>query len=756
MTCKKTNFICTIALVNFIVAPLAIAQATVLEEVIVTAQKREQSLQDTPIAISAFDAAALEQQGISNIGDIGQFTPNVQIVESPSSSTAATIAIRGASTFNPAITWEPPVGLYLDGVFIGKNVGSIFDITELERVEVLRGPQGTLYGKNTLGGAVNLITRKPSGEFGGKLRPSVGNAGYYSVFGSVDTPAIELAGGRLAANIAVFRQERDGFTDNIEDPLGSPLANPASSNEFKTIDSKAGRIALLWEASTVELTYTYDHSKKDTTPPAGQLTDVPANSALDIGGGTLLPVDGVLSPYLTNDSKRASTISNDQSFFENSETRGHALQISWDAGSWGALGDVTLKSITSYRAMDWEDFIDIDGSPLDFFHSQRDIEYDQRSQEFQLIGQTERIDYVVGAYYFKEQGDVLNPISFMSVYGFPTNNNEYGMHNQSLAAFGQVDWSPSASWLNDRLTLSFGLRWTEEEKEQYIFHPDAAPIIPFTETDKTWTNLSPSFVASWALTDAINVYGKAASGWKSGGFNGESTTQALFLQPYDPEEVTSYELGTKSRWLNDRLQINAAVFQNKLEDMQFTVFVSGGGAASTVENAGKATIRGFELELLARPLEDLLVSANFGYLDPQYDEFIEVDPFTGLTADFKNDRDFPYAGEYTASVGLEYSIGAFNWGALSARLDWSYQDDYVPYVNPTQNSASQIESYQLLNARLTLSEVPVGEGKTLRLAAWGKNITDEDYRVSTIPFGLWATSYFGEPRTYGVDLTFEF
>ncbi|MCB1676052.1 MAG: TonB-dependent receptor [Halioglobus sp.] len=753
---QKKQLVCAVALANLLAAPLAIAQSGVLEEVIVTAQKREQSLQDTPVAISAFNAAALEQQGISDVYDVGQFAPNVQIVETPSNSTAATIAIRGSVTFNPAITWEPPVGLYLDGVFIGKNIGSIFDIVELERVEVLRGPQGTLYGKNTVGGAVNLITRKPSGELGGKLTVNVGNEDMYSVFGSVDTAAVDFAGGSFKANLGLFKKERDGFTDNVPDPFGNPLAGPPSSSAFKDINSDAARLALLWEGSAVDIAYSFDYSDIESTPTSGQLTDVPAGSGLDVGGGFILPVDGVLNPYLTSDSKRASAISNDQSWYENSKTMGHALHIDWDAGNWGALGDVILRSITAYRDMQWEDIIDIDGSPLDFFHSGRDIDYDQTSQEFQLVGQTERTNYVAGLYWFTEQGDVINPISFMSIYGFPTNHNEYGMDNETIAAFGQVDWRPGWSWADDRLTLSVGVRWTEEDKEQYIFHPDAFPVIPFTEVDDSWSNVSPTFIASWELTDDISVYGKVSEGWKSGGFNGESTTQELFVQPYDPEEVTSYELGLKSRWLDDRLQVNLAAFENKLEDMQFTVFISGGGAASTVDNAGKATIRGFELEVLAQPIEPLTISLNYGYLDPEYDEFLEVDPFTGETGDFKDSRDFPYAGENTASLGLQYDVAVYDWGHLTARLDWSYQDDYVPYVNPAQNAVSQIDSYDLLNARLTLSEIPVGDGQSLQIAAWGKNITDEDYRTSTIPFGLWAVSYFGEPRTYGLELSYQF
>jgi len=754
--CKLTL---AVALVNGILAPSAMA-IPALEEIVVTAQKREQSLQDTPIAISAFDAAAIEQQGISDVADIGQFTPNVQIAETPAGSTGATIGIRGSVTFNPAIYWEPTVGIYLDGVFLGKNLGGIFDIAELERVEVLRGPQGTLYGKNTVGGAVNLITRKPSGEFSGKVMAGVGNEGYYSVATSIDTPAVELAGGILSANIAALQQERDGIVENIDDPFGSAGAGPRSSSDYKSVNNKVGRLVLNWQAGDMELSYAYDHSKKKNTPTAGQLTDVPAGSALPVdftGDGTpdfFFPVDGVLSPYLSSDSKQVDHLSNNRSGYEISETRGHALQLSWAAGELGALGEVTFKSITAYREMDWADLIDIDGSPLDFFHSERDVEYDQRSQEFQMVGHTEQTDYVLGLYYFREKGTQYNPITFMAHYGFPTNHNELGIDNTSLAAFGQLDWRPAM--FDDRVTLTLGLRWTKEEKVQTIYHPDSMPVIPLTEADKSWTNVSPSFVASWAVRDDINVYGKIANGWKSGGFNGEAQTQALFLQPYDPEQVTSYELGIKSRWSDNRVQVNAALFQNELEDMQFSVFVSGGAAASTVDNAGKASIRGFELELMAQATDNLLLTFNYGYLDPEYKEFIDVDPFTGQSGDFKDVRDFPYAGENTASLGVEYTFGEFAGGELSGRLDWSYQDDYVPYTNPTQNAVSQIEAYDLINARISLSDIPVGEDRSLQVAAWVKNLTDEEYRVNTIPFGLWATSYFGDPRTYGVDLSYHF
>lgn len=749
MVYQKKQLAAGVALAGVLIAPLAVAQSGALEEVVVTAQKREQSLQDTPVAISAFDAHALDKQGIDGVFDVGHFAPNVQIVETPSSGTGASISMRGAVTFNPAITWEPPVGLYLDGVFIGKNLGSIFDIVDLERVEVLRGPQGTLYGKNTVGGAINLITRKPSGEFGGKLTGNIGNENLYSVSASVDTPAVDVAGGSLMANIGLFTKERDGFTDNVADPFGNPMAGSPPSSDFKSLNTDAGRLSVLWEGDAVDVSYSFDYSDSKNTPPLPQLTHVAPGS----------PVEDLLKPYLESENERADAISSDQSWYENSKIWGHALDINWDAGDWGVMGDVSLRSITAYRKLDWEDIIDIDGSPIDLFHSERgNIDYKQLSQEFQLIGTTERTNYVLGLYYFEEEADVINPISFFARLGMPTWNNEYGLDNDTIAAFGQIDWRPEWAWASDRLTLSFGARWTREEKDQYIYHPDADPVIPYTTGDDKWNNVSPAFIASWELTDEINVYGKVSQGWKSGGFNGESTDRESFLKSYDPEEITSYELGMKSRWLDNRLQLNMAAFENKLKDMQFSVFTGGGGASSTVDNAGKATIRGFELELLAQPVEELIISANYGYVDPKYDEFIDVDPFTGEVGNLKDSRDFPYTAKNTASIGIDYTVGNFDWGMLSARLDWVYNDEYVPYVNPEQNATSQIDSYDLLNARVTLSEIPLGNsGQTLQVAAWGKNLTNEHYRTSTIPFvDLWTVSYFGEPRTYGLELSYQF
>ena len=720
---------------------LAQSDSVTLEEIIVTAQKREQSVQDIPIAVSAFDSAAVERQKISRITDISVFAPNVEIIDTPTNTTAATIAIRGASAINPAITWENSVGIYVDGVFIGKNLGAVFDVAELERVEVLRGPQGTLYGKNTLGGAVNLITRKPSGEFGGKLTGEFGNEGYWSARGRIDTG--EWAG--LKATFTLYKEERDGFADNVADPFGNPFAGPPSGDEFQDANEEAARLALLWDLTdSLAASYTFDYSDQDVSPRLGQLTQTSLNSYLSSGG--------LQDAYLTSEDERADKGSNDWAFQEKAVSRGHALDLVWSGDT------ITLRSITAYRELEFDDLIDIDGTPVDIFHSGRQVDYDAFSQELQLTGSWSSLDYVLGVYYFDESADVFNPITFFGAFGVPTLNNSYGLDNSSVAVYGQADWRPAM--FDDRLTVSLGARWTEEDKDQYIDHPGF-----FTaETDDTFDNVSPTVALSWSFTDDITAYARYAQGWKSGGFNGEASSEEGFLEGYDDEEADSYEVGLKSLVWNDRLQLNAALFYNEITDFQLSVF-EGAAAASLVASIPEFETQGGELEMVALLTEDFRVNLAYGYLDAEYSKFPR-----DFTLFDKDDAGIPYSPEHTLTVGMDWTLARTGWGSWDLHVDASYTDDYVPFIDPDQVATSQIDDRTLVNARLAWSEIPVDENGALVIALWGQNLTDEDYRINTIPFGGvdqrvdpnggsgvgWTTSYFGAPRTYGIELTYSF
>ena len=778
-----------LALASALPAAPALAQLE-LEEVIVTAQKREQALQDTPISITAFSEVEIDARRITNVRDLSVLAPNTQVAPSPAGSTGATIAIRGSATINPAITWEPVVGLYLDGVFLGKNLGGIFEVAELERVEVLRGPQGTLYGKNTAGGAINLITRKPAAEAGGRVELSLGDYDYFRAGARFDTGGLG-GGDEIRANFAYQKAGRDGFYDNEVagdvDDTPNPFDRPASSSRFSDLDSQVWRADVVADLTDIlSARYVFDRTERNQAPTMAQLThvnpaafegfaqvfDVQAAGlealAMTLPEGaqkaqTLGAVAGLqglamgvrslpqlMDSYVRSHNDVQDAISNDESGFEDSRITGNALHLDLDLGSVGIFGDVHLKSITAKRDMRWKDYLDIDGTNMDLFHSSRDIDYEQFSQEVQWLGSTEILEYVVGLYYFEENADTYNPITFFGLFGFPTEENEYSLESNSSALYGQAEWRAG------QLTITAGMRYTDEHKEQTINHPqattpDGLPAPFMGAADEDWDNFSGSLSVGWDFNDEITGYARYATGWKSGGFNGESPTLDSFRTPYDEETVASFELGLKAQLMDNRLHLNFAAFHNMLDDLQLSVFLGEEGSAlSVVENAAEATVQGFEFEGLMRVLDNLTVGFNYGYLNSEYEEYIE------LGRDVKDERDFPYAPKHTASLAVDWGIAAWDGGRLDLRADWSYNDDYQPYTRPDQNLTSESGGYDVLNASLVLSELPVAGDSTLRLSLWGKNLFDEQYRLNTIPFGFWTASYFGEPRTYGIDARVDF
>lgn len=745
------KFATKVMLASIMGTPFSLSANAMLEEVIVTAQKREQSIQDTPISMVALGADSLEQRGISSLGDIAASVPNVKITPTPTNTTATTIAIRGSVTHNPAISWEPTVGVYIDNVYVAKNTGANFDVADISRVELLRGPQGTLYGKNTIGGAVNFITQRPSGELEGSVTASAGNYDLRALRGSLNLPAVALSIGELKSKVVASKRERGGLYKNISDPYANPLAEQVPGSELNDLEREAYRLDLLLDGQQYSARYVFDYSDIKQAPAKGQLTYV------DVTDMSLGPLPPSFADYLTSpkDNHKRSSLNRAQR--EETNNRSHSLFFDYDLSD-----QVAVKYIANAREMTAADQVDIDGSPLDIFGSEKFIDYRQQSHELQVNGGVGPNQWVVGVYYFKEKADAAQPIDFFPflysdpIFGayYARQDNEFGFDNDALAVFGQAEWQPQAAWLNKQLTLTAGLRWTEEDKKAYIRNDG---VTPFSAKDsKRFSNLSPTLIASWEFNDKFNAYAKFAYGWKSGGFNGEAATLDAFLSPYDEETVQSVELGMKSSTLDGRLRLNLAVFRNTTKDMQQTIFIGGGGAQSNVENAGKSTIDGFEVELLASPLRNLQLGLSYGYLDAQYNKFADTDPLTGERRDFASEKDFPYTPRHSVGAHVDYLVVQGDWGDLRAYLDYQYVDDYVPYVNPTQNETSEVSSYALLNGRLTLGSLRLGSSGTLDIGLWGKNLLDREYRSNTVPFGPWTVSYFGDPRTYGVDLQYSF
>jgi len=726
-----------------------------IDEIIVTAQKREQSIQDVPIALTAIDQDYVESRNITSINSLSSLAPNVKIENTPGNTTGAQISIRGGVTINPALTWEPTVGIYLNGSYIGKTQGSIFDVADMERVEVLRGPQGTLYGRNTLAGAINLITAKPTEEFGGKLKVGFGNYNSRMAKGSVNFGSL----GPIRAKVSGLIEKRDGFIDVVDNPFpGVFAAGPTSTTELEDLDKQSFMAALSADLTEdITLDYTFDYSEADQNPVFSQIVSVspgnifdpasPAYVGFPAGGGQFFGFP--LDLYVNSD--RQFTASIDGPVFEKSKVQGHNLTAGLETG----FGE--LKSITSVRKLNWEDALDLDGSPLPLAHTQRISDYDSFSQEFQLAGETGGIGYVVGAYYFKDDGYTNNPQTFFG--GASVFDSQYGFETEALAAYVNADFA-----ITDNITIAGGLRYTDEEKSidrtniavRFTGLPDNTPFVPAGTTGSTsFDDLSPQVSVNFEVSDQVNLYAKYAKGFKSGGFNGEAGSVAETLRPYEAETVNSFELGAKTRLFDDRLMFNATAFFNKHKDMQLSVFTAEGAAASDIRNAGRANISGIELESLFQLSDSFTARWNLGLLDPEYKEFNE------FGTDVADDRAFPHAPKTTFSAGFDWDIVQDDWGTLTLTGDMNHSAAYFtfPYSltpsAPQQAFNSRADSRTLLDARLAWSDIPIAS-QDVELAIWVKNLGNDEYLANFIDFGPGfgglTNGYFGPPRTMGATL----
>jgi iron complex outermembrane receptor protein len=760
------------------------AQTSGFEEIIVTAQKRVENIQDVPISVSALTSEQIEGRGIASVDDLNSL-PNVKFERAPSSKSIAVIAMRGSVTFNPSILWEPAVSLYMDGVYIAKSQGSMYEVADLERIEVLRGPQGTLYGRNTLAGAVNLITKKPTGEFGGSAEVGYGNYNDRRAKLSLNLPRM----GVFSAKIAGSMHERDGLVDIEANPHPQAfLAQPIPYDETDTRDNKTfmGQVhADFSDTFTADYAFTYNefNERPPYTSTGLILTDGDPRAIFDPNSPSY-PFAGFFFPlnlYVQSGYEDSGSI--DVATREKSDTTGHALTLNWD------LGDLSLKSITAYRELSWGDHLDLDGSPLPLAETIRDTDYDAFSQELQLSGQAfdGRMHFVAGVFYFDESAETLGPQSFFggAALGGANYQSDYGSNTESWAVFGQVDYA-----LTDALTLTVGGRYTDETKDvsRYlrVTDPSTASFpggsfvvadfdygdVPDAEFD----DFSPTMSLAYAINDDFNVYVRYSKGYKSGGFNGETNSFFEFTadcpsgatelcNPYKSETVDSYEVGFKSMLLDNRMIFNFSAFYDEHDDIQVPVFKAEGAASSEVLNAAAGTVYGYEAELNLRLVDALTVNASLSYLDAEYDEYMDYG------ADVANDRAYVHAPAYTAALGVEWEVARFDIGVLNVFANLNYVDEYYTFpfalkqpgpAEPNYGSwaeETKAQSRTILDARIALSDISVGDMQA-EIALWARNITDEHRTTNFIPFGAgfggMTSFYYTDPRTFGVTLGVKF
>jgi iron complex outermembrane recepter protein len=758
----------TIALLDLIAVQPALAQ--VVEEVVVTAQKREENLQTTPLSISAMSGDSMEKLGITDFSGVVKASPALAFSPYPSSSNTLILYIRGQGVSDPMqITADGSVGLYSDGFYIARPQSSTFDLADVERVEVLRGPQGTLYGRNTTGGAVNLISKKPTGDFGFKQNLTFGTRDQFRSLTSINLPEV----GGVATKFTLLKSDKDGYVKNI-----------GNGHDFGEEAQQAGRFALNWGVTDdITVDYFMEMGALESTPIYYQ------NVALE-GLGPIF--NGFPGSYTNADGPRDKTYREFDLPLSKSDFEGHGLTVAWDVNK-----NLSINSLTGYRELSYRAYQDYAEAFLIGFETDDDIDTHQFSQEFQFVGTTldDRLEYLVGLYYFEEKGAHRQQLD-MTIYtpligpiAIPpidiASDRNVSADAKSKAIFAQATWTPDM--LDDRLSLTVGGRYTKDERSASRRFEQAGFLLePGGSNDQEFSKFNPSFTANFNWNDDLSTYAKVVTGYKAGG-SSESGPVGSFGMTFDPEEVTSYEVGMKSYWWDRRVRLNVAAYYSEFDDMQLAFVVDPTNSAVVQsQNAGSATVQGGEIELLVMPIDDLTFSLDVSLLDASFDE-VEVLPGTVYDRNTNgaspyvvgdNIKDIfvmPYSPEKSVALGAEYVFYRFDQGDLTANLNYRWQDEQALTANagggvPDYKNYWQ-PSYGLLDARVTLS-VDLPRGDKARIGLWGKNITDKEYRAHVtaqggsvdtnvngvlIPAG-YATKAeaWAEPASFGIDIVYEY
>lgn len=741
-----------------------------LEEIVVTARRQEENLQDVPIAVTVLSGDELLAQGGMKIDSIGQMAPNVHFEAAGGTSgvKSPVIFIRGMGQADFIPVEDPAVGIYIDGVYMGRNIGSVFDLVDIDRVEVLRGPQGTLFGRNTIGGAINIVSKAPTDELGGSVRVAMGDEGYWEINGTVNVPFSDQVAGRFS----FFKRERDGYVDALQhDDLelgnddswgvrGRITASPSDNFSIDLVVDYTKNEEAPGALSTIGGVGTFNGETLTLGLPAQPFaffhnaiySGDPGSCTSAAGQATNSACYGPV--WSTGDaySSNAAFVGNDGNKInpeQDVEVRGASLTLSWD------IGDITLKSITSYRDFDIALFNDLDFSPYILFANNHD-EYvqDQLSQEIQLSGvaMDDRMSYVLGLYYFEEEGNesIFNQITFPPpLSGPPDFFFQYIdrlIDNDSKAVFGQVNYD-----LTEALTLTVGVRYTESNKFfRILTQRRVGPLsnqFGALETKET----TPMVSLAWNMNDDVMFYGTYSEGYRDGSYAARFTGAVPTPLPnYDPEFVSNIEFGMKSKLLDGRMRLNATAFRMDYEDMQISASSDAVTTASTKANLGDATMTGFEIEMTALIAENFTLSINAGFLDDEIDSLKGV-LISNLTVIGKG-NELPMTPDWTFSLMAKYEMPLSSGALLSFRADYAVKDEY--YTRAENVSETLIDNYKNLN----LNGTYVSADATWEASVGVRNATDAEYYQSATPFATFG-EVFGQPnrpRTSYVGVKYNF
>ena len=719
---------------------VAIAQTAqqVLEEITVTARKRSESLQETPISVTAFSADDIDERGARSFVDVLTFIPNV--------STTNGLQIRGISYNQRNVGIEAGAGVYVDGVLTGRAQTFDQDLTDIERVEVLRGPQGTLFGKNSIAGAVNIVTRLPSQEFEGRALVDVGNQERRRGELMLNTPLGDAAALRVS-----------GFYSS----LGGYIRNMFDGDEYGRTDSRGARMALLIDPTPdLRVVLRADYLRELERTPWPE-----SGSGVDPQRPPPRPVVAP-GPYTSMFNLLPE---------QRRELKGFSGTVEYQINE-----TMSFTSITAYRRNTDADRSDEDNSALDRISIDWKDEQKQTTQEFRLTGTAwSRVDYVAGLYYFKQDAFTQHTGNLGADFAIPIPGGFLvppGMQ-KPITPRGDIDTEAYAAFFDttiavtDKLDVLAGLRYTEEDKD-IVFgintSTEALPLfypVPTGTDSSSDSDLSPTIGLRYQFSDELNAYVKYAKGFKSGGWNADFVSRTpggtAPIVPsffFEPEEAAAYEVGFKAELFDRRLRLNTAVFYTDYTNLQVAQFFGinledDGGALAVTANAGSATIKGVELEVAAQPSDTLSVSAGVGYQSAEYDDFANIDGVGGNASG----KRFAGVPRLTGNASVSYALPLQSSAQIKTRIDYSYRGSGYGDVQNTPRL--ETAGFGIVNARLGYASPDERWEATL----WARNLLDKEYvqakaneAFAVVQSSPVTTYSYGRPRTYGLEIQVNF
>lgn len=722
---------------------------TQLGEIVVTARRTQENLQTTPVAVTALSGELLDRLNVKDVVATAQFTPNLAISAQSGSITAASVYIRGIGNSSPYAVSEQGVGIYLDGVYIARSAGAIFDLVDLEQIEVLRGPQGTLFGRNSVGGAVQLVSRKPTETPGVEAKAGFGT--FNDWYGRVRLDTGTLGSAPIRASITYMHRQKDGFFDNTLAP---------SSRDPGALNSEAVTAAVHGDFGDVTANYSFDYNTRVGVPAFFQTITATNDVRTYFGGSEALggaPFQ-IGSAQLRSGQQLPITDPQGTSTWDvKARVSGHALTLNWRVSP-----KLTVKSISAYREYRQDGANNLSGNgdmlgyevmaddivSVNLFDNYTPQRQHQFSQEFQILGSAGDFKYVGGVFYFDENSSESNFQKLTYLLSDQAAINlepvqTFDGKAKSYAVFGQVSYAP----IDGNFELTGGLRYTKDKKWLTL----AGDIDPSVSGKVTYDNVSWLISANYRFTPDLMGYARVSSGFRAGGIN----PAASEINTFKPETIVSYEVGLKGEWFDRRLRTNLAVFHVDYRNLQLSQFRAGSeGATSDIVNAGKVAYRGIEAEVTAVPVRGLTLDGSLGYTRPKYKTYLYLDPVTDELINVASEARMSQAAKFNAHVGAQYEHD-LNIGTLSARVDYSYRSTVYWFpldrINAFNRDIRSRPDHNL-RARIALDDIPVGNGR-LGLGVWGDNLTNQSNIDFGIDFGSlgYASASFKKSRTFGVD-----